>query len=113
MAWYKDTFKDLGPATKGGLKRLTPPPKILFNLDKNCSVKSIHICNEKRLPPAGSTTPPRKPATKIVRLTGSDEDSASSYGDERSCFAAANEDDDAPSPSDVDNGQAPDAANGG
>jgi hypothetical protein len=112
-AWYKDAFEDLSPATKGGLKKPTPPPETLFNLDKDCTVKIIHLCNEKRPPPAGSTTRPRKLTTKIVRLTGSDEDSASSSGDEWSCFAATKGDDDALSSSDGVNGQAQDLADGG
>jgi hypothetical protein len=46
-AWYKDAFKDLGLTTKDGSKKPAPPPKTLFNLDEDRSIKTIHNHNEK------------------------------------------------------------------
>jgi hypothetical protein len=110
-AWYKDAFKDLGVAKQGHLKT---PPESLFNLDEDRSIKTVHLCNDNRLPSAGGSTLPRKkPNTKVVELVSSDEESTSSSSDKGSHSAAANGDEVLPSSSAEDNGQAPGAADGG
>jgi hypothetical protein len=103
-AWYKDALKELSLTTKEGSKTPAPPPKTLFNLDKDRSIKTIHNCNEKQLPSVGSPAPPKKLNPKVVKLTESDEDPASSSGDDGSRSAATDGDDDAPAPSDGDIG---------
>jgi hypothetical protein len=103
-AWYEDASKELGLATKEGSKTPAPPPETLFNLDKDRSIKTIHNCNEKQLPSAGSPAPPKKSNPEVIRLTDSDEDPASSSGDDRLRSAATDGDDDAPAPSDGDLG---------
>jgi hypothetical protein len=40
-AWYKNAFEDLGPAKQGSHKTPAPPPESLFNLNKDCSIKTI------------------------------------------------------------------------
>ncbi len=112
-AWFKDAFEDLVPATKGGPKRPTPPPKTLFELDGERLVKTIHQHNKKSQPFAGSTPPARKTGTRIINLMASDEDSTSSSSDKGLRSAASDGDAKSPSLSDKDNGQAPGATNGG
>jgi hypothetical protein len=113
-AWYKNAFDDLSPAKQGGPKFPAPPPESLFNLDKDCSIKTIHLHNDNRLPSAGGTPPPQKKSnTEVVKLANSDEDSASSSIDEGLRSAATNADEYAPSSSAEDNSQAPAATDGG
>jgi hypothetical protein len=111
-AWYKDAFEDLGAAKQGGLK---PPPESLFNLDKDRSVKTIHLRNDNWLAPAtGGLPPPQKKSnSKVVNLVSSDEDSASSSSEEGLRSAATNGDFYDPSSSVEDNGLALATADGG
>lgn len=81
-AWFKDAFADLNLSKANNPKKLAPPPEALFNLDEERSVQTIHNRNLARLPSAGQ--PLRKTGNRNVDLTLSDEDSASSSGDERS-----------------------------
>ncbi len=111
-AWYKNAFENLGAAKQEGLK---PPPESLFNLNKDRSIKTIHLRNENRLAPAASGKPPpqKKSNNEVVEMTSSDEDSASSSSDEGSRSAATDGDKNLPSSSVDDNGMAPAVANGG
>jgi hypothetical protein len=109
-AWYKDDFEDLGAAKQGGPK---PPPESLFNLDEDCSIKTIHLRNDNWLPSTGgSPLPQKKSNTETVKPTSSDEDYASSSSDKGLRSAAANRDEYAPTSSIEDIGQAPVATNG-
>jgi hypothetical protein len=111
-AWYKDAFKDIGAAKKGGLK---PPPESLFNLDEDRSVNTIHLRNKNRpAPAAGGSPPPQKQSNnEVVEVASSDEDSASSSSDDGSRSAATDGDEKHPSSSVEDDGMTPGAANGG
>jgi hypothetical protein len=94
---------------------LNPPPESLFNLDKDRSIKTIHLCNDNWLAPAmGGLPPPQKRLnSEVVNLASSDEDSASSSSEEGSRSAATDEDFyDPPSSNVEDNGLAPATANG-
>jgi len=111
-AWYNDAFEDLGVAKQGGLK---PPPESLFNLDKDRSIKTIHLRNNNRLAPAADGLPPpqKKSNSEVVNLVSTDEDSASSSSEEGLCSAATDGDFYDPSSSVEDNSLAPAVADGG
>jgi hypothetical protein len=105
-AWLKDAFEDLRLDKKGSPKQPAPPPKALFNLEEDHSIKTIHLRNEQRPPSTGMTSPPRNTGNGFVNLTTSDGDSTSSSSDEGSRSDAADEDDDVPALSDEVNGPA-------
>jgi hypothetical protein len=54
--WFKNAFKDLDLDMSGAPKALTPPPEVLFNLDEDRLIKTIHDRNMNHPLPAG--TPP-------------------------------------------------------
>ncbi len=112
-AWFKDAFEDLRLDKKGGPKQPAPPPEALFNLDEDCSTKTIHLRNEQCPLSTGMTSPPRNTGNRIVNLTTSDGDYTSSSSDKGSRSDAANENDDIPASSDEVNGPAPSVAGGG
>jgi hypothetical protein len=56
--WFKDAFEDLRLDKKGRPKQPAPPPKALFNLDEDRSIKTIHLRNEQHLPSMGMASPP-------------------------------------------------------
>jgi hypothetical protein len=59
-SWFKDAFADLGIALNGGAsKKQALPLEMLFNLDGECSIKTIHQHNEAQPSNAGSTSPRR------------------------------------------------------
>ncbi len=65
VSWFKDAFADLGIAAKrGALKKQAPPLEMLFDLDGNRSIKTIHHRNEEQPNNAGST-PPKKGKKKM------------------------------------------------
>ena len=111
-AWYRDAFEDIDVAKQS---RPKPPPESLFNLDKDRSIRTIHLRNDDRLPPTAGEPHPlqKKPTNEVVNLTNSDEESASSSSDDESRSAATKGDEYSPSSSAEENGQAPDATNGG
>jgi hypothetical protein len=111
-AWYRDAFEDIDVAKQS---RPKPPPESLFNLDKDRSIKTIHLRNDNRLPSTAGEPHPlqKKPTNEAVHLMNSDEESASSSSDDGSRSAAAKGDKYSPSSSTEENGQAPDATNGG
>jgi hypothetical protein len=112
-AWYKNAFEDLGPAKQGSHNTQAPSPDSLFNLDKDHSIKTIHLRNDDRLPSAGATPPPyKKLNTKVIELANSDEDFAYSSRNDGLHSAATDGDKDAPSSSAEDNSQAPAVTNG-
>ncbi len=112
-AWFKNAFKDLWLVSKDGPKRPTPLSETLFNLDEDCSVKTIHHWHGNRKPLAG-LTPPRKLGNEIVNMTNSkDEGFTSSSCDEGLRTGATKGDEVGPSPSAGDNGMAPGATSGG
>ena len=80
--WYKDAFKELGRTAKSVPK---PPPESMFNLDKDRSIKTIHQRNKgKAIPRVDNSQSAQNMSTnEIVRLTSSDEESASSSSTDR------------------------------
>ncbi len=116
--WFKDAFADLGIAAKGGaLKKQAPPPEMLFNLDGDRSIKTIHHCNEEQPNDVGST-PPKKGKEKDGIDVSSEEEldgeSASPPGkQERPGAAATVGGDKPPISSDEVDGEASGAADGG
>ncbi len=110
-SWYKDAFEDIGAAKRSTPK---PPPELLFNLDEDCSIKTIHLCNKTRLPlkADGLRRSQKKSSNEVVRLTNSDEESASSSSDEGSRSVTADGVDFYPSSSAEVNGQGTDTTNG-
>ena len=112
-SWVKDAFRAVGMDKKGGPTQPTPPPESLFNLNKERSIKTIHLRKDKRQPPKGVSSPMRKSGNGMVNLTTSDGDSASSSGDEGLRSAAANKDSNVLALSDEVNGQAPGTTGGG
>ena len=111
-SWYKNAFEDIGTVKRSNPK---PPPELLFNLDEDHSIKTIHLRNKAQLSlkEGGSQPLQKKSIDKVVQPTSSDEESASSSSDEGSRSAAADGVEYSPSSSAEDNGQAPDATNGG
>jgi hypothetical protein len=78
--WFKNTFEGLD--LKSGLagnKQQAPPPKALFNLDSNRSVKTIHECHIAKA--TTGSPPPQQKGKKneaAIEVDSSDaEDSAS------------------------------------
>ncbi len=76
--WFKNAFANLGTSAKGNPKKQAPHPETLFNLDEDWSVKTVHQCQEQAAVTTAGSTPPRKDTGKIVDVTASDEESASS-----------------------------------
>ncbi len=65
-SWFKDAFANLGIAAKGeALKKQALPPEMLFNLDRDWSIKTIHHCNKEQPNNTGGT-PPKKGKEKDV-----------------------------------------------
>ncbi len=110
--WLKDAFADLGLRVDEKSKKPAPPPKTLFNVEDDQSVKTVHNCHEQAATTAVST-PPRKGKGKVVEMASSDEESASSSSQDGPRTAAAIGNEDFPTSSDEGNGEAPGAANGG
>jgi hypothetical protein len=110
-SWYKNAFEDIGTVKRSNPN---PPPELLFNLDEDRSIKTIHLRNEARLSlkEGGSQPLQKKLIDKVVQPMSSDEESASSSRNEGLRSAAANGVEYSPSSSAEDNGQAPDATNG-
>ncbi len=112
--WFKDAFAGLGiAANRGATKKHAPPPEALFDLDGDCSIKTIHQCN-KAQPSNAGTTPPKKGKNKeLIDISSeeeSDKESAPSLGRQgRLRAAAAVGEEESPASSDEDDGQAPGA----
>jgi hypothetical protein len=87
-SWYKNAFEDIGTVKLSNPK---PPPELLFNLDEDRSIKTIHLSNEARLSlkEGGSQPLQKKSIDEVIQPTSSDEESASSSSDEGSRSAAA------------------------
>jgi hypothetical protein len=75
-SWYKNAFEDIGTVKQCNPK---PPPELLFNLDEDRSIKTIHLRNEARLSlkEGGSQPLQKKLIDKVVQPMSSDEESAS------------------------------------
>ena len=114
-SWFKDAFADLGSATNGKSKKPAPPPESLFNLEEDRSVKTVHHRHEEEQQEAttAGNTPPRKGKNEVVELASSDEDSASSSSLDGPRAADAVGDEDSPTSSAEDDGNAVGAADGG
>ena len=64
-SWFKDAFTGLGIAANGGAtKKHAPPPEALFDLDGDCSIKTIHQCNEAQPSNEGPPPPQRRARIK-------------------------------------------------
>jgi hypothetical protein len=87
------------------------PPKTLFNLKDDQSVKTVHHHHEQAATTAG-ITPPQKGKGKVVGMASSDEESASSSSHDGPRTAATIRDEDSPTSSDEGNGEAPGMADG-
>jgi hypothetical protein len=113
-SWFKDAFADLGLAVVGKSKKPAPPPKILFNLEEDRSVKTVHHRHdEQQAATLAGNTPPRKGKGEVVEVASSDEDSASLSSPVRPRTKDAVGDEDSPTSSEEDDGNAVGAANGG
>jgi hypothetical protein len=115
---FKDIFANLGIALKGGAsKKQALPPEMLFNLDRERSIKTIHQHNKAQPSNAGSTPPKKGKDKDLIDISSeeeSDKESAPLPGKQgRSCAAATVGEDKSPTSSDEVDGQAPGAADGG
>ncbi len=114
--WFKNAFANLGIGSKskgGASKKQAPPLETLFDLDGECSIKTIHQCNEAQ----PSNTPPKKGKDKdLINISSeeeSDEESTPLPGKQgRSCAAAAVGEDESPISSNEVDDQAPGTADG-
>jgi hypothetical protein len=101
-------------AVVGKSKKPAPPPKILFNLEEDRSVKTVHHHhNVQQAATLAGNTPPRKGKGKVVEVASSDEDSASLSSPVRPRTKDAVGDEDSPTSSEEDDGNAVGAADGG
>jgi hypothetical protein len=96
----------------GKPKKPAPPPKTLFNLEEDWSVKTVHH-HLRQVATAVGSTPPRKGKGKIVKVASSGEESASSSRKDGLCTAAAIGDEDSPTSSGKDDSKDPSRAYGG
>jgi hypothetical protein len=117
-SWFKDTFANLGIALNGGSsKKQAPPPEILFNLDGERSIKTIHQRNKAQPSNVGSAPPKKGKDKDLINISSkeeSDKESAPSSGKQGRLHAAATVgEDESPTSSDEVDGQAPGAADGG
>ncbi len=113
-SWFKDTFADLGLAVVGKSKKPALLPETLFNLKEDWSVKTVHHRhNEQQAATLAGNTPPRKGKGKVVKVASSDEDSASLSSPVRQRTKDAVGDEDSPTSSEEDDGNAVGAADGG
>ena len=113
-SWFKDAFADLGSKIDGKLKKPAPPPKSLFNLEEDWSVKTVHHRHEvEQEATTAGNTPPWKGKNEIVELASSDEDSVSLSSQDGPCVADAVGDGDSPISSAEDDGNAVGTADGG
>jgi hypothetical protein len=84
-AWFKDAFSGLDLDKSKGTKQPAPPPKALFDLDGEGSIKTIHECHMHQSTTTTESPPPKKGTRELVDMADlDDEDSASSSDDERS-----------------------------
>ncbi len=113
-SWFKDAFADLGSTVNKHSKKTAPPPKTLFNLEEDRSIKTVHHRHEEQqAATTAGTTPPRKGNNKIVVVASSDEDSASLSSQDRPGATDAVGDEASPTSSAEDDGNAVGAADGG
>ena len=76
MSWFKDDFANLGIASNGrATKKQAPLREMLFNLDGDHSIKSIHQRNEAH-PSSAGRTPPKKKKGKELIIVSSEEESS-------------------------------------
>ena len=112
--WFKDAFANLGLTTNGQPKKTAPPPETLFNLKEDWLVKAMHHRHkEQQAATTAGTTPPLKGNNKIVDAASSDKDSASSSSQDRLRATDAVGDEDSPTLSAEDDGNAVGMADGG
>jgi hypothetical protein len=113
-SWFKDAFADLGSAVVGKSKKLALPPETLFNLKEDWSVKTVHHRHDvQQAATLAGNTPPRKGKGEVVEVASSDEDSASLSSPVRLRTKDAVGDEDSPTSSEEDDGNAVGAADGG
>jgi len=113
-SWFKDAIADLGSAMiVRKSKKPAPLPETLFNLEDDRSVKTVHYRHEEQqAATTAGNTPPRKGKNEITDLVSSDWDSASSSSQDRPRAADAIGDEDSPTSSAEDDGNAVGAADG-
>jgi hypothetical protein len=95
-------------------KKPAPLPKTLFNLKEDRSIKTVHPRHdEQQAVTLAGNTPPRKGKGEVVKMASSDEDFASLSSPVRPRTKDAVGDEDSPTSSEEDDGNAVGAANGG
>jgi hypothetical protein len=95
-----DVFaEELAASAGGNSRRQAPPPETLFNLNKDWSMKTVHCRHEQAAATPMGNTPPWKGKGKVVNVTNSSEESASSSSKERPRTTAVVEDKDFPTSS--------------
>ncbi len=113
-SWFKDVFTDLGSTVNRKSKKPAPLPETLFNLEEDRLVKTVHHRHKKQQEATNAgNTPPRKGKNEIVELASSNEDSTSSSSQDRPRATDAVGDDDSPTSSAEDDGNAVGTADGG
>jgi hypothetical protein len=77
--WFKDAFADLGIAmNRRATKEQAPPPEMLFDLDGDRSIKTIHQCNKAQLSSAGRMPPKKKKGKELIDVSSEEESSKES-----------------------------------
>jgi hypothetical protein len=110
-SWFKDAFADLGSMVNGKPKQPAPPPKTLFNLNKDQSVNRVHHHHEQAATTVGNKHQ-RKGKGKVFDMKNSDVESTFSSSKDRPCTAATLGDKDSPTSSNEDDSNALGMANG-
>ena len=114
-SWFQDAFADLGSMMSAGKsKKPAPLPETLINLEEDQLVNMVHHRpEEQQAATTAGNTPPRKGKHEITDLVSSNEDSAPSSSQDRPCATDAVGDEDSPTSSAEDDGNAVGAAEGG
>ncbi len=116
--WFKDAFANLGIASNGrATEKQAPPPETLFNLDGDCSIKTIHQHNEAQPSSAGCMPPKKKKGKELMDVSSEEETSKNSAplleNQGRPRAAATVREKEYPASNDEVHGLAPGAADGG
>jgi hypothetical protein len=117
-SWFKDAFANLGIASnEKATKKQAPPPEMLFDLNGDRSIKTIHQHNEAQPSSAGCTPLKKKRGKEMIDVSSEEESNKESTpsleNQGRPRAAATVREKEYPASSDEVDGQAPGAADGG
>ncbi len=78
-SWFKDAFANLGIAlNERATKKQAPPPEMLFDLDGDRSIKTIHQRNKARPSRVGCMPPKKTKGKELIDVSSEEESSKDS-----------------------------------